>query len=78
MRLHQPKPPKRLFRSQIHRWLGIISPSLMWVHQTKGTPEVMDYMDRCLRYRIDTRTCTKTEWENYYRGKRLEADHDHD
>lgn len=73
MRLHQPKPPKCLFRYHIHRWLGIISPSHLWVHTFNGTPEVTEYQNLCMQYRIDTRTCTKTEWENYYRRKRLEG-----
>ena len=72
MRLHQPKPPKCIFRNRIHRWLGIISPSYLWLHSFNGAPEVMEYLELCQLYRIDTRTCTKSEWKNYYRRKRLE------
>lgn len=77
MRLHKPKPPMCICRSQIHRWLGIMSPSLILMHRFKCTPEVMEYLDLCQQYRIDARICTRSEWEKYYWRKRLEDRHDH-
>lgn len=65
-----PKEPRCICTNGIKRALGIISPSLLMIEQTKGNKAVAEYMLETRKYLNYMRATTKGQWRAFYRELR--------